>query len=344
VLFFLNLVQDFELLFPVIHKALTRDDFRVSVCVTASFSRRAERACENLKKLGVPLEVTGSASLFLGLKPALKGVDLLMTASESNAKPHRACFWLTRRSNRAGVKTWTMQHGFENIGLTYFDGEYEPGSVRFASQKILLWGSAERLHPGVSSDVRARCVSVGCPKTVQKTEPGAHGIGIFENLHWSRYSFSYRRAFLETLVDTARIFRDAAFWVKLHPDHDGFLKRALRSFSGLDHVKVIDPGETSEEFFSALEGVITTPSTVALDASRAHLPVAIAADERDLSSYRPLTLVRTPEDWAAFIHSTRENSTREALVRRSDEFVAQVLSPGPAVENILSRLKVEVGA
>ena len=160
-LFFFDRIQDLEVLGPSAHVAFQRAKERVEILLTRDLVRQFPRAAGFFQKKSMPFAVTDSARFFLGFTPRWEGVGVLITASESTARPHRLGHVLTKRANRRGVVTLTLQHGYENIGLTYFDKSYPPESVRFASKHVLIWGPRENLHPSALEETRRKCVSVG---------------------------------------------------------------------------------------------------------------------------------------------------------------------------------------
>jgi hypothetical protein len=76
--------------------------------------------------------------------------------------------------------------------------------------------------------------------------------------------------------------------------------------------------------------VITTPSTVALDAAAAGRPVALAADGGP--AYAPLPVLRKPQDWIDF--SAGASADRSTL----DQFLSRVLVAGDGAPRIIERL------
>ena len=52
-----------------------------------------------------------------------------------------------------------------------------------------------------------------------------------------------------------------------------------------------------------LDAVITTPSTVAVDAARAGRPVAVIGNDLLLPMYEPLPILREVDDWAYFLEN-----------------------------------------
>ncbi|OQW71713.1 MAG: hypothetical protein BVN35_15360 [Proteobacteria bacterium ST_bin11] len=163
----------------------------------------------------------------------MKGVDVnvfpksacaVFSATETNLNPHRFTHSLVKLANDAGLYTATVQHGFENVGISYTDHVHAIERIRIASNHIYIWGSLETLHKDIPVATRQKCISVGCPKpeTVEKILIGGWDgrpkplIGIFENLHWHRYSEEYRQFFIESVVRIAELFPEVDFFIKPH--------------------------------------------------------------------------------------------------------------------------------
>jgi hypothetical protein len=87
-----------------------------------------------------------------------------------------------------------------------------------------------------------------------------------------------------------------------------------------------------------MTAVITTPSTVALDAARYSLPVAVFAGDLDLSNYQPLPLLQALADWQAFVNSALDLEQRGRLKDASTSFVARVLVDGDGAQRIAADL------
>jgi glycosyltransferase involved in cell wall biosynthesis len=344
ILFFFQLVQDFDLLVPLVHSA--KDQFDVSIGI---LSRLALNAPERLKALGKQ----GVRTFFLHeteistLDPRDPriGCDLLVTASESSAGPHIFARRLVEVVKANGTATATLQHGVENVGLTYRDDRYDQ-NISFASDFILTWGGPEQLAEWVSEETRSKVVPVGCPKPVVEKRawrgfPLADQsfIGIFENLHWSRYSDEFRSCFLADLAAAARAFPDTTFVLKPHPagKWSTTQAQAVGMFPG--NVVVADPNSPiwapfgADAFLAFARGIVTTPSTTAFDAARYERPVAVAAYDTDVSIYDPLPRLSSELDWIKFIRCVDVGaiSSSEYLAFRS-----RVSLPGDASPRFLA--------
>ncbi len=81
-------------------------------------------------------------------------------------------------------------------------------------------------------------------------------------------------------------------------------------------------------------GVITTPSTIALDGALAKVPVAVTRYGLDLTYYSPLCLLDNIENWQRFLDCLMEKSEYNNLKLDGERFLERVLQPAtPGSEN-----------
>src|SRR6185436_18264179 len=89
---------------------------------------------------------------------------------------------------------------------------------------IFIWGPLHRLHPRIRPDTRAKCRAAGLTKSPAPLHALPAGalpasrivVGVFENLHWSRYSSEYRRNFCDHVWSAARHFTQQTLLRKAH--------------------------------------------------------------------------------------------------------------------------------
>jgi hypothetical protein len=286
-----------------------------------------------------------------------RGVEAVVTIAETNQPPHRFPHRIATLANELEVPTYTVQHGFENIGLTYTDKRYPIERVSFASKTIFIWGHPNLLHPRIPESTRAKCIPIGCCKAVPSE--GVHlplpvhdavTIGIFENLHWDRYDTSYVERFVADTQLLALRYPQIRFLVKPHHAGQWLTSRYQGAVPKASNLVIADPADpdweefTASQLISALDGVITTPSTVALDAARAGKPVAVVGYDLDLSMYRPLPILTGSEDWMAFLRAMEDDVCRDRLVDDARAFVTRTICSGAAsaniVRNIAAALKI----
>ena len=344
--FLVQLVQDLEILLPLIRRTLT--DHSPIVFIEL---KTAEKFPHVWEQISVPFKRLVSLDSLDTERDYVEQLDAFVTASESNLRPHKLARRMTEIAKSAGVRTFTIQHGFENIGLTYGDDEHPIDKVNFASDVILTWSDTSQLHPDVPAATKSRCVPIGCPKDVRAEAaelslPAAdYWIGVFENLHWSRYSQSDRDSFLDCLVRTAERLPNVGFLVRPHQAGRWLTERSGMSLPALPNLIVLPPGVpeyqsiTAKNLFPLLRGVITTPSTVAVDAVLSDLAVAIAAFDIDLPAYEPLPLLRTRQDWIDFAASLSGGEDGLAMKDRTEAFRSGHLFPGDPAQAFLNQLE-----
>jgi hypothetical protein len=349
VLAFMDLLQDLDVLMPVIQGLRLDPRFDLQVCVTEWLVSESPRVLRQLTSNGVTPILVSRQEVLKGVTPHLS-FDTVLTAVESNALAHRVSFSLAKRAEALGKKCFTFQHGLENIGLTYFEAQPEgPERVQFASSRIFIWGKVEDLPAQVAPDIRERCIAVGRSNSVRSSPPDLsiraqyrRVFGVFENLHWRRYSSAYVDLFLRDLFAAVDAHRDILFLAKPHhagrwmSEHLVGLKATPPNLLLANPVDPLWEPFTASAILQIVDGAITTPSTVALDAALAGKPVAVASYGLDLSVYSPLPLLNDFKDWDDFIVSsgTRENE----MVSRSLAFRDRNLLPGDPLPRILQSI------
>jgi hypothetical protein len=343
--------QDIDLFIDIHRHARTRSDLKVSFWAT-------KRALTHFPATGTLLAAAGIQPSFhlshgnlIAATFKLLEVDAFLNTVESTVARHKVPYLITTIANAGGVHTYTMQHGFENVGLTYHDPELGP-LVRFAAQNVLTWGPVDRLPGTVAPETRRKCLAVGSPKVHltrsdqprETTGTTDHPpiIAVFEGLHADRFDDRYLRLFFADLQHLADTFTDLRFILKPHP---GIVKRTgihtefLHSLRG---VEVLDPARRESTTWSTPKlltqalAVITTPSTIALDAAMVAAPVAVTRYGQQISYYdyyEPLPLIDAARDSENFINLALTDQAHLQNLSRS--FLERVCMPGNAAERIL---------
>ncbi|MGH8628705.1 MAG: hypothetical protein ACREYC_26710 [Gammaproteobacteria bacterium] len=250
-----------------------------------------------------------------------------------------------------------MQHGFENVGLTYTDDVHAIEKIGFAAKQIFIWGEMDSLHPACSRHTIERCTPVGCPKPTHQASPreldtllpvGQKIIGVFENLHWHRYTDCYREFFVDTVRHLAEKFDDYLFLVKPHHAGMWLTSRFKGDRPGSPNLLIADPARmpweryTASQILGRLDAVITTPSTVALDAARMSLPVALISYDLGLENYRPLPQITSVADCCEFVRRCGSVTERGCLISLSEQFVRRVLISADGAARIVAIIKASV--
>lgn len=352
VLMFIQLIMDVDLILPLLKAAKQRNDIFPVACLSDLVTAQMPSLEASLTSLDVEFEIVEAGKVIEGELPGLENVAALISASESTANPHRAAHRLTKRANDAGIATYTLQHGLENIGLTYFDSVHRVQDILFASDIVFTWGPLQALHDDVPPETRNKCVPVGyCKELVTDfhavAKPGGRQylVTVFENLHWHRYDSNYSSDFLTDLVQTAEFFPDTTFIVKPHPAGKWITHRHTGALPEANNILIAHPDDPEWKPYSGpvlvaiSDGVITTPSTVALDAAHAYRPVAVIGYNLNLPVYYPLPILRSTSDWSAFVEQLHLDGEKHDLEHRAASFLSNVILPGDACGRILDTIR-----
>lgn len=346
-LLLLQQFQDIDLIVPVAEAASAQPDIEVRVAVLSKIavpaSRRLRTVCSNRARI----EFWHGADL-LGnrIGPERLAADVAVNASEGPGFGARLARAFVTASRAAGVCTLTLQHGLDNGGMTF--GPQLRANALMADL-ILTWGGAHRLTDAASPEVKARVIPVGCPKRVFRRgdfagfpHAGRPFIAVFENLHWRRYDDAYRARFVRDLAATAEAAPDVHFLVKPHMGGQ-WLVRGGSNGPLPPNVEIAHPAAarwrrfTADAFLAHASAVITSPSTIALDAGRYGVPAAVVTYGIAAQNYHPLPRLEQAADWLAFVDQIRRGSyDRSAL----EAFFADAAVPGDAVGRILTVIRM----
>jgi hypothetical protein len=281
------------------------------------------------------------------IDPARFAADVAVTASEGPGVGARFARAFVAASRAAGARAVNLQHGMDNGGLTY-GPKLRP--TAFNADLILTWGGPHRLTEAACAEVREKVVPVGCPKRMFRREdfpsfPHADRpfIAVFENLHWSRYDNDYRARFVCDLAATAESAPDVAFVVKPHMGGQWYTRRGGTTTSLPANLVIADPTTdrwrrfTADAFLVHASAVITTPSTIALDAARYGVPVALVTYGIPAQNYEPLPRLEQAGDWLGFVDQVLHGLyDRQKL----ESFFADAALSGDAIGRIMTVIRM----
>lgn len=341
----IDIHQDLDVLLPVLLALKARREVRLRIVVTEWLLSESPRVPNALKACGLDWEVQPREAVRAGEQPSLAGVSGVLSGAETNTRAHKAGHTLVGRARARGLPTFTLQHGLENIGLTYKD-HLHGETIRFAAETIFTWCAKESLAPWAAPETLAAVVPVGSPKTAP---PPARApalnqghwrftVGVFENLHWHRFSELYLEQALADLAQAARAHEDMLFLVK--PHHAGrWLSRRPERLPARANLVVVDPTDSAWEphtapaLIASVDAVLTTPSTVALDAARSGRPVAVLGYDLELPLYEPLPIIRRLSDLEDFLQAPAEDG-----LLLNEQFLRRAELPGRSDHRIAARI------
>jgi hypothetical protein len=346
VLLLLQQFQDIDLIVPVAEEASACPDIEVRIAILSKIAIPASRRLRQLCSNGVQVEFWPGADL-LGhrIAPERFAVDVAVTASEGPGFGARFARAFVAASRAAGARALTLQHGLDNGGLTF--GPRVPVG-NFMSDLVLTWGGAHRMTDAAAPEITAKAVPVGCPKRVFGRSDfvgfpyaDAPFIAVFENLHWRRYNDAYRDRFVRDLAATAEATPETRFLVKPHMGGQWFVRGGSNAPLP-SNVEIAHPAAprwhrfTADAFLAHASAVITTPSTIALDAARYGVPAALVTYGIAAQNYHPLPRLEQSGDWLAFVDQIRRGTYDRSKL---DAFFADAVVPGDAVARILTVIR-----
>jgi hypothetical protein len=325
---FMHLAGDFETLTPIALRALSHPRLEPVVVVHPALIDEVARAPAFLSGANLQwliVEADGTSRDWLAAAPDARA---WLFGCESTRKPHLRAHRLALEARAAGLATFTVQQGFENVGLNYFDAVAGP-HVSFASEHVLIWGDPGRLPPELSAETRSKVLAVGRP--VWPDDPGepppapivgrSFDVAVFENLHWRRYSNEFRDRFIESLEWLCMRSPRLEVILRPHPQGRWSTTSGMDRMPVLENLTIADPaaeawgGASARQIIDCADLVVTTPSTVALDAALKGAPCAVFAYDLDLPLYSGLPLVRDNNDVQALIEHPRAPALLEASER-----------------------------
>lgn len=331
VLVLLDLIQDLDPLLPLIDALRAKPQVVLTVAVSSWLHGRSPRVIEELGSRDLPFQLHERSRLIEGSSLSLDGVDAVLVAAESSLAAHARAHATVQQARRASVPTFTVQHGVENVGLHPVLGDED---ATIAADHMFVWFPWERTPSTTPAALRPRLRHVGRPKPAPMDLADLAGafaafdrlVAVFENLHWNLYTPAWRARFLADCTDFA--FAHPSRAVILKPHHAGLWSVKNRHLipQWPPNLIVADPTDPFWEPYTAAalvelaDAVITTPSTVALDAAQGATPVAVAAYGLDLPFYLPLPLLHRLEDWTAFLDqagTVEDAGRRAAFMTRS---------------------------
>jgi len=339
--------MDIELLIGLHEKARKRRNLNLSFWVVDKCAGRYPEVIDQLKEKGAVVEEVVSFGNLAKIRKKLKQVDVFLSTVESTVARDKLPYIITCLANLLGVSTFTLQHGFPNLGLSYCDHVYGT-EIRFAAKTVLTWGPVEALPSWVSDETRRKCVGVGCPKELvlfkndlSRAASDRPIIAIFENLHGHIFGSQYISSFLSHLQETANRHKEFRFILKPHPSslrrRTDELSERLNRLEDVEIIGRVDgdtPAYTTPWLLANAAAAITTPSTIALDGALQGIPVALALYGLDLyrSIYSPLVMLETRDDWDTFLGKLKFG---DDLKNRNETFLGRVIVPGDAASRIL---------
>ena len=216
VLAFVDLVQDIDVLLPVLLAFRAQGEYTVRVRVSRWLAEESPRTAALLRAHGLDFGYVRRRDVIAGTAPSLRGIGAVIAASESSHPAHAAAYALAARAKSAGLKTYALQHGLENIGLFGL----EVGAAVFESDTVFCWFPQGSIPADLPPATRGKLAHAGRPdppggwRGVGEPE---FDLGVFENLHWDRYTDADRANFRAGVMAVARAMPASRILLRAHP-------------------------------------------------------------------------------------------------------------------------------
>jgi hypothetical protein len=334
-IFLINLVQDVNILRPLVVIAARDLGLIVEVLVTRKFSGRDPLGVwqRELAELGdatrAPIVVFHDEREAAQLLAGKGGV--ILAASDTNFGGHREVHDVMRLAPSSFVKV-TVQHGLECIGfLQSRDHDLAHGrEVTFAADIVCGWCERDRLTAMVDSQRPKLYVSGPTfvlqqpPRAAQRSESGI----VCENLHSVRLrtAGNFKTDFVGNFeAFCSALSRDQREVVlRPHPGGQYVLKNKLQ----LPPNVRLNNHPIYKVDLSRYAYGISAPSSILLDMVVAGIPTAVWRDGGgviDVANYQGLTEISSVDDWVEF--SREATAHPERFRERQNHFLEQLKMP-----------------
>ena len=316
-IFLIHLVQDVNILRPLVFMAAHAFQFDALLLVSTRFTGR-----DVLGLWRAELEeiraATGARLEYFNdnweAQSHLSGRGLIFAASESDLPDHATPHQIFRHAPGSYLKV-TLQHGFECVGFRHSADHVRAHgeTASFGADIVCAWFGADQLTAMAPSQ-RSKLWVTGPTSVLQKPagpverEPGAPGL-VCENLHSVRLSGAgFKAQFMDAFADFARRMEDRNRRVALRPHPGGqYFARNRVSVPGKAELENAPLYRLDLRRFSY---GISAPSSVLIDLLLAEIPTAVWRDRSgamDADNYAGLTTVATPREWVKFAQAAEED-------------------------------------
>lgn len=310
-IFLINLVQDINILRPLVYMASRDLDFRVSILVSGQLASRDLYGIWRDELQSMSSDANADLAVFENDWDAfghLRGHGIILAASESSLPGHHTTHAVFQYAPSSFLKV-TLQHGFECVGFRHsaaHDRAHGQG-ITFAADLLCSWQPVEQ-QGSIAPSQRAKVVVTGPTAVLQAFQepldklPNAPGL-VCENLHSVRLNSTVelKDEFVGAFNEFSRLLARDGRSVVLRPHPGG--QYALKNNLALPPNARIDNAPMYRLDLRQFAYGISAPSSVLIDMLLADIPTAVWRDRAngiDTDNYAGLTSVSSPQDWIDF--------------------------------------------
>ena len=329
--FVVNLLQDVNVLRPLILLTARYTEFPVLVLVSTGFQTRDRSGTWGLELDRICASIGARSATFSSEFDAYRllagKTGLIFAASESSTPAHVTTHNVFRAAPAEFLRV-TLQHGYECVGFLHnFEQTAIWGdNVVFAADVLCGWADGSRLR-SLGYSERQKLVVTGPSARIpipnaNRGQRADRGQGLVcENLHSVRLNFAnLKGAFMRDFFGFCARLESDDQHVALRPHPGG--QYTLRNKIALPTNVELENRPMYQVDLSEYDFGISAPSSVLIDMLFADIPTAVWHDADDLidtSNYRGLARVSTAEEWMRFAAAAQVN--RSALIEQQHVFL-----------------------
>lgn len=343
--FLINLVQDVNILRPLIFMATRDFGLNALLLVSTKFSGRDLFGIWQRELEQICAETGARLTFFASdweAHQSLSGEGLIFAASESHLVNHVTTHSVFRHAPTSFLRV-TLQHGFECVGFRH-SGDHiraHGATASFGADIVCGWQDSEHLSSMARSQ-QAKLLVTGPTAVLQMPSGDVHrdskapGI-VCENLHSVRLNGAgdFKGEFVGAFAEFCRLLDEYGRKVVLRPHPGG--QYVLKNKVPLPRNAEINNAPMYRVDLRKFGYGISAPSSVLIDMLLAGIPTAVwrdAAGGMDADNYAGLTTVSSPAEWLDFSRAAARDSA--PFLELQQQFLDRQAMP-LAPEEVFSR-------
>lgn len=314
--FLINLVQDVNILRPLVFMAARDFGFGAMLLVSTKFTGRDLFGIWQRELEQICAETGAALNFFDSDWEAhrwLRGQGIVFAASETHLPNHVTSHSVFRHTPPSFLRV-TVQHGFECVGFRHSADHIRAHgpTASFGADIVCAWQEPEHLT-AISASQRSKLLVTGPTAILQQpagpAQKNADAPGIVcENLHSVRLNGAgdFKVEFVDAFAEFCRLLDEDDREVVLRPHPGG--QYVLKNKVALPRNANINNAPMYRVDLRQFAYGISAPSSVLVDMLMAGIPTAVWRDRAggmDAGNYDGLTVVSSPRDWLEFSRAAK---------------------------------------
>jgi glycosyltransferase involved in cell wall biosynthesis len=350
--FLVNLVQDVNILRPLVFMATRDFGHRALFLVSTKFTGRDLFGIWQAELEDICFQTGAGIEFYSDDRDAhrhLVGEGLIFAASESHLHNHVTTHSVFLHAPATYLKV-TLQHGFECVGFRHSADHVRAhgATASFGADIVCSWYGLDQLG-SIAQSQRSKVFVTGPTSVLQlptaSVDPTGDPTGLVcENLHSVRLNGAgnFKLEFVDAFTDFASRLGEDGREVVLRPHPGG--QYVLKNKVALPENARINNAPMYRFDMRGFAYGISAPSSVLIDMLLARIPTAVWRDQSgamDADHYAGLASVSTPQEWYDFSLAAIANPER--FLEIQDKFLAgstMPLTPSAVYERFAQLFKM----